>query len=142
MDHPNDQQRRAELALLFFEPLVTSHQLCPCQSKGKKALRISTVGCSHRWSSEAAASERPRRTLRYVEALNDGRTELAACFQHPAKGHRSVSLQWPTPRPESAGECPALPRHVCIPPLSRRGARVVTYRPLQPSNHGSAFPAH
>ena len=37
-------------------------------------------GCSNRLSSEAAASEGVRRTLRYVEPLSDVRTSLAAFF--------------------------------------------------------------
>ena len=37
-------------------------------------------GCSKRPSSKAAASEEARRTLRYVEPLNDARTPLAGFF--------------------------------------------------------------
>ena len=37
-------------------------------------------GCSKRPSSKAAASEEARRTLRYVEPLNDARTPLADFF--------------------------------------------------------------
>ena len=47
-------------------------------SYGAKA-RI-TSGCSKRLSSEAAASEEARRTLRYVESLSDARTMLADFF--------------------------------------------------------------
>jgi len=36
------------------------------------------AGCSKRLFSKAAASEEARRTLRYVELLNDARTPLAA----------------------------------------------------------------
>jgi len=39
-----------------------------------------TSGCSKRPSSKAAASEEARRTLRYVEPLNDARTMLAVFF--------------------------------------------------------------
>jgi hypothetical protein len=39
-----------------------------------------TSGCSKRLSSKAAASEEARRTLRYVEPLNDARTPLADFF--------------------------------------------------------------
>ena len=39
-----------------------------------------TSGCSKRPSSKAAASEEARRTLRYVEPLNDARTPLADTF--------------------------------------------------------------
>lgn len=35
------------------------------------------AGCSKRLSSEAAVSERPRRTSQYVEALSETRTKLA-----------------------------------------------------------------
>ncbi len=38
------------------------------------------AGCSKRPSSKAAASEEARRTLRYVESLNDARTMLADFF--------------------------------------------------------------
>ena len=38
------------------------------------------AGCSKRLSSKAAASEEARRTLRYVEPLNDARTLLADFF--------------------------------------------------------------
>jgi hypothetical protein len=38
------------------------------------------AGCSNSSSSKAAASEGPRRTLWYVEGLNDARTLLADCF--------------------------------------------------------------
>ena len=38
------------------------------------------AGCSKRPSSAAAASEEARRTLRYVEPLNDARTKLADFF--------------------------------------------------------------
>ena len=38
------------------------------------------AGCSKRPSSKAAASEGPRRTLGYVEGLNDARTLLADFF--------------------------------------------------------------
>ena len=41
---------------------------------------IAAAGCSMRPSSEAAASEEARRTLRYVEPLSDARTKLAAFF--------------------------------------------------------------
>jgi hypothetical protein len=41
-------------------------------------------GCSKRPSSEAAASERLKRTLcRYVEALSEARTKLAGFFNIP-----------------------------------------------------------
>ena len=40
----------------------------------------SASGCSKRPSSKAAASEEARRTLRYVEPLNDARTPLADFF--------------------------------------------------------------
>jgi len=39
-----------------------------------------TSGCSKRPSSKAAASEEARRTLRYVEPLNEARTMLADLF--------------------------------------------------------------
>jgi hypothetical protein len=39
-----------------------------------------TSGCSKRLSSKATASEEARRTLRYVEPLNDARTPLADFF--------------------------------------------------------------
>ena len=39
-----------------------------------------SAGCSKRPSSEAAASEEARRTLRYVEPLSDARTKLADFF--------------------------------------------------------------
>ena len=39
-----------------------------------------SAGCSKRLSSKAAASEGPRRTLGYVEGLNDARTMLADFF--------------------------------------------------------------
>ena len=38
------------------------------------------TGCSKRPSSKAAASEKARRTLRYVEPLSDARTPLADFF--------------------------------------------------------------
>src|SRR5712691_5390735 len=46
--------------------------------------RTVPAGCSKRPFSKAAASEEARRTLRYVEPLNDARTPLADFFQHPA----------------------------------------------------------
>jgi hypothetical protein len=42
-------------------------------------LRIPS-GCSKRLSSKAAANEEARRTLRYVEPLNDARTMLEEFF--------------------------------------------------------------
>jgi len=42
--------------------------------------RIHHAGCSKRPSSEAAASEEARRTLRYVEPLSTARTTLADFF--------------------------------------------------------------
>jgi hypothetical protein len=41
---------------------------------------LSLAGCSKRLSSQAAASEEARRTLRYVEPLSDARTLLADFF--------------------------------------------------------------
>src|SRR5712692_2033869 len=65
------------------------------------------AGCSKRLSSKAAASEEARRTLRYVEPLNDARTMLADFFnilrlQPPVSGlwsnERScLFLRWPSP---------------------------------------------
>jgi hypothetical protein len=42
--------------------------------------KIFFAGCSKRPSSEAAASEEARRTLRYVEPLSAARTKLAGFF--------------------------------------------------------------
>jgi hypothetical protein len=41
---------------------------------------VRTTGCSKWPSSQAAASEEAKRTLRYVEPLNDARTPLADFF--------------------------------------------------------------
>ena len=41
---------------------------------------VQPAGCSKRPSSKAAASEEARRTLRYVEPLNDARTKLDDFF--------------------------------------------------------------
>ena len=51
----------------------------PLESSYDADARI-TRGCSKRLSSKAAASEEARRTLRYVEPLNDARTMLADFF--------------------------------------------------------------
>ena len=48
-----------------------------------------TSGCSKSPSSKAAASEEARRTLRYVEPLNDARTPLAVFFSSLLVGFQS-----------------------------------------------------
>ena len=56
---------------------------------------IAVTGCSKRLSGKAAASEMPRRTFQYVEALSDARTQLAVIFNNLNKGGRPVSTGIP-----------------------------------------------
>src|SRR5580765_5690619 len=50
------------------------------------------AGCSKRLSSKAAASEEARRTLRYVEPLNEARTKLAAFFSILLEGKGQLKM--------------------------------------------------
>ena len=53
----------------------------------------SRAGCSKRPSSKATVSEEARRTLRYVEPLNDARTPLADFFSILLDREREVLLK-------------------------------------------------
>ena len=61
------------------------------REKGGEAI----AGCSKRLSSKAAASEEARRTLRYVEALNDARTKLVDFFSSLLLLNACLALQPP-----------------------------------------------
>ena len=58
------------------------------------------AGCSKRPSSKAAASEEARRTLRYVETLNDARTLLADFFSILLGDSRGLSFVKREPDPK------------------------------------------